>query len=237
MSQKRNNWGLQQGTDLTSPKRIQQNLTAVAERRILDWLCERLPLWWTPDRLTGLGFFGATLICAGYVLSNWAPDWLWLAVFGFCLNWFGDSLDGSVARFRKIERPNYGYFIDHSLDALANTIFILGMGLSPYMRMDTALFGLAGYLLLSIHTFISAKVSGVMNLTYLGGGPTEVRMMLIVLTICMYVFGPEARIHWPVADQLFSPFDVFAVVLGTLLAGVFVFHTTRTGAELFRKGG
>ena len=110
------------------------------------------------------------------------------------------------------------------------------MGLSPYMRMDTALFGLAGYLLLSIHTFISAKVSGVMNLTYLGGGPTEVRIMLIVLTICMFVFGPEANIHWPVANQMFSPFDIFAVVLGILLTGVFVFHTTRSGIDLFRKG-
>jgi archaetidylinositol phosphate synthase len=158
-------------------------------------------------------------------------------VAGFVINWFGDSLDGSVARYRKIERPNYGYFIDHSLDALANTIFILGMGLSPYLRMDTALFGLCGYLLLSIHTFISAKVFGVMNLTYLGGGPTEVRIMLIVLTICMYVFEPEAWIQWPVAGQLFSPFDIFAVVLGTLLGGVFVFHTARTGRDLFLKGG
>jgi archaetidylinositol phosphate synthase len=177
------------------------------------------------------------LIAIGYAASNWGRDWLWLPVFGFCLNWFGDSLDGSVARFRKIERPNYGYFIDHSLDALANTIFILGMGLSPYMRMDTALFGLAGYLLLSIHTFISAKVSGVMNLTYLGGGPTKVRLMLIVLTICMYIFGPAATIAWPFAGQMFSPFDVFAVALGFLLTCVFVFHTTKRGVELFRKGG
>jgi phosphatidylglycerophosphate synthase len=221
---------------LTAPKRIQENLTAGLERRLLNWICQRLPLWWTPDRLTALGFFGAVLIAVGYAASNWGRDWLWLSVFGYCLNWFGDSLDGSVARYRKIERPNYGYFIDHSLDALANTIFIIGMGLSPYMRMDTALFGLAGYLLLSIHTFISAKVFGVMNLTYLGGGPTEVRMMLIVLTIFMYLVGPEASIHWPVAGQLFSPFDIFAVELGTILVGIFVFHTTRWGRDLFRKG-
>ena len=221
---------------MTAPKRIQENLTAGLERRLLNWICQRLPLWWTPDRLTALGFFGAVLIAVGYAASNWGRDWLWLSVFGYCLNWFGDSLDGSVARYRKIERPNYGYFIDHSLDALANTIFIIGMGLSPYVRMDTALFGLAGYLLLSIHTFISARVFGVMNLTYLGGGPTEVRMMLIVLTIFMYLVGPEASIHWPVAGQLFSPFDIFAVALGTILVGIFVFHTTRWGRELFRKG-
>jgi archaetidylinositol phosphate synthase len=222
---------------LTSLKRIQENLTAAAERRLLNWICARLPLWWTPDRLTALGFFGAVLIAVGYTLSNWSAEWLWLAIFGFCLNWFGDSLDGSVARYRKIERPNYGYFIDHSLDSLANTLFVLGMGFSPYLRMDTALVGLSGYLLLSIHTFISAKVTGVMSLTYLGGGPTEVRMMLIILTICMYIFGPEAWIEWPFAGQMFSPFDVFGVVLGTVLGGVFMFHTTKTGIALFRKGG
>lgn len=222
---------------MTSPKRIQENLTAATERRILNWICARLPLWWTPDRLTALGFAGAVLVAIGYVASNWGAAWLWLSVAGYCLNWFGDSLDGSVARYRKIERPNYGYFIDHSLDALANGLLIIGMGLSPYARMDTALFGLSGYLLLSIHTFISAKIFGVMNLTYLGGGPTEVRIMLIVLTICMYVFGPEAWIHWPFAEQLFSPFDMFAVVMGFILTGIFVFHTVRTGGDLFRKGG
>jgi phosphatidylglycerophosphate synthase len=145
---------------LTAPKRIQENLTAGLERRLLNWICQRLPLWWTPDRLTALGFFGAVLIAVGYAASNWGRDWLWLSVFGYCLNWFGDSLDGSVARYRKIERPNYGYFIDHSLDALANTIFIIGMGLSPYMRMDTALFGLAGYLLLSIHLHLGEGLRG-----------------------------------------------------------------------------
>lgn len=222
---------------MTAPRRIQENLTAATERRILNWICERLPLWWTPDKLTTLGFSGAVLVAIGYVLSNWGANWLWLSVFGYCLNWFGDSLDGSLARYRKIERPNYGYFIDHSLDALANGLLIIGMGLSPYARMDTALFGLSGYLLLSIHTFISAKIFGVMNLTYLGGGPTEVRIMLIILTICMYVFGPEAWIHWPFAGQIFSPFDMFAVVMGFILTGIFVFHTVRTGADLFRKGG
>ncbi len=219
---------------MDAPRRIQENLTAGVERRILNWLCARLPLWWTPDRLTALGFIGAVMAAIGYVLSNFAPVWLMLSIVGYFFNWFGDSLDGSIARYRKIERPNYGYFIDHSLDALANGILIIGMGLSPYMRMDTALIGLCGYLLLSIHTFISAKIFGIMRLTYLGGGPTEVRLMLVGLTICMYVFGPAATIHWPFAGQMFSPFDVFAVVLGALLSSVFLFHTIKTGRILFR---
>jgi phosphatidylglycerophosphate synthase len=220
-----------------APKRIQENFTAAFERRILNWLCERLPQSFTPDRLTAIGFSGAVLVAIGYMLSNVSPAWLWLSVGGYCINWFGDSLDGSIARYRKIERPNYGYFIDHSLDALSNMFLIIGLGLSPYLRMDTALIGLCGYLLLSIHTFISAKIFGVMNLTYLGGGPTEVRIMLIVLTICMYVFGPAAMIPWPVANIMLSPFDAFAGAMGFILTGIFTFHTIKTGAELFRKGG
>ncbi len=184
-----------------------------------------------------MGFFGAIVVSIGYVLSNFDPLWLWLSVVGYCLNWFGDSLDGSIARYRKIERPNYGYFIDHSLDALANGLLIIGMGLSPYARMDTALMGLCGYLLLSIHTFISAKIFGVMNLTYLGGGPTEMGLMLIALTICMYIFGPAATISWPVANIMLSPFDAFAGGMGLILTGIFMFHTIKTGASLFRKGG
>lgn len=221
---------------MPAPVRIQQNLTARAERRVLDWLCARLPLWVTPDRLTALGFAGAVLVACGFGLSNFGRDWLWLALLGFVLNWFGDSLDGSIARFRKIERPDYGYFIDHSLDALANTLLVLGLGLSPYLRMDTALFGLVGYLLLSVHTFISARIFGVFQLSYLGGGPTEMRLALMVMTGVMYVVGPETSVIWPVGNLAFSPFDVFVCVLGTFLGGIFIFHTARTGIQLFRKG-
>jgi phosphatidylglycerophosphate synthase len=222
---------------LSTPKRIQHNLTARAERRVLDWLCAHLPLWLTPDRLTALGMAGAAMVAAGYALSNLSRWYLLLAVAGFALNWFGDSLDGSIARYRRIERPNYGYFIDHSLDALATLMLVLGMAASPYVRMDTALIGLAGYLLMSVHTFIAAKVTGVMTLSYLGSGPTEMRLALIVLTVAMFVIGPGETVNWPVAGQVLSVFDVFVALLGTGLIGLFVWQTARTGAELFRKGG
>jgi len=221
---------------VTAPKRIQENLTARAERRVLNWLCARLPLWLTPDRLTAIGFVGAVLVAAGFALSHFGRDWLLLAIAGFVINWFGDSLDGSIARYRKIERPNYGYFIDHSLDALANTLLVLGMGVSPYLRVDVALFGLVGYLLLSVHTFISARIFGVFQLSYLGGGPTEMRLALMAMAVAMYFVGPDARVAWPEGRLPFSPFDLFVCVLGALLTAIFVFQTIRTGAQLFRKG-
>ena len=225
------------GRHLSAPTRIQENLTARTERRVLNWLCARLPLWLTPDRLTAIGFVGAVLVAIGYVMSNFGREWLLLALFGFFLNWFGDSLDGSIARYRKIERPNYGYFIDHSLDALANMLLVLGMGLSPYLRMDTALLGLVGYLLLSVHTFISARIFGVFQLSYLGGGPTEMRLALMAMTGAMFWLGPETWVLWPVGGLMFSPFDVFVCGLGVLLTGIFVFQTIKTGAVLFKKGG
>ncbi len=221
---------------MTAPKRIQENITARAERRVLNWLCARLPLWLTPDRLTAIGFFGSILVAAGFVVSNFGREWLLLAIAGFAINWFGDSLDGSIARYRKIERPNYGYFIDHSLDALANTLLVLGMGVSPYLRVDVALFGLVGYLLLSVHTFISARIFGIFQLSYLGGGPTEMRIALMAMTGAMYMAGPDQFVPWPVGRLPFTPFDLFVGGLGVLLTGIFVVQTFRTGTQLFRKG-
>jgi phosphatidylglycerophosphate synthase len=107
-----------------SPKpldRIQENWLAVKERRLLNWLCARMPAWVTPDKLTILGMIGAFMIFIGYVGSNLAYPWLILAIAGYVVQWFGDSMDGSLARHRRIERPSYGYFIDHSCDGLATS--------------------------------------------------------------------------------------------------------------------
>lgn len=217
--------------------RIQQNLLAAAERRLLNWICARLPMWVTSDKLTALGFIGALLCAAGYVLSNLNPLWLWMSIGGYFINWFGDSLDGSVARFRKQERPNYGYFIDHSLDALANTALIIGIGASPFMRMDAAMFGLIGYLLMSIHTFISAKVFGEFRLSYLAGGPTELRILLIIMTLFMFYMGYQPVLDWPWGGVPMSHFDLFAIGMGALLTTIFTVQTFRTGMALRKIGG
>src|SRR5690349_16571716 len=117
--------------DVAPVERIQENMLARAERRLLTWLCGRMPDWVTPDRLTFFGLFGALLVFAGYIASNDTPEWLWLSIAGYAVHWFGDSLDGSLARFRKIERPRYGYFLDHSCDGVATTLVLLGIGMSP----------------------------------------------------------------------------------------------------------
>lgn len=207
--------------------RIQQNVLAVAERRLLNWLCAHMPPWVTPDILTAIGMAGAFAIFAGYAGSNWGVDWLWLAIAGYALQWFGDSMDGSLARHRHIERPSYGYFIDHSCDGLATLLILAGMGASPYIRMDVALVALAGYLLLSIHAYLSARVLGEFKLSYLAAGPTELRLLLIGLTIAMMMLG-----YAPGWFGAVSGFDLFVGIVGAILVLLFVMQTLTTARRL-----
>jgi phosphatidylglycerophosphate synthase len=207
--------------------RIQQNVLAAGERRLLNWFCARMPPWVTPDRLTGFGTLGAVVIFFGYALSDWSVYTLWFAILGYAMQWFGDSMDGSLARWRKIERPKFGYFIDHSVDGLVILLIMGGIGWSPYVRMDVALVTLAGYLLLSIHAYLSARVLGELKLSYLFGGPTELRFVLIGLTLAMMYFGPGGEMlpEW-------SGFDLFVGAAGALLIGLFIKQTLVTARRL-----
>ncbi|MCP3729691.1 CDP-alcohol phosphatidyltransferase family protein [Sphingomonas sp. MG17] len=207
--------------------RIQQNWLAVGERQILNWLCARMPASVTPDKLTIIGMVGAVMIFAGYVASNLSPEWLLLAIVGYGVQWFGDSLDGSLARFRRIERPSYGYFIDHSCDGLANLLIVAGMGLSPFVTMDIAMIALAGYLLMSIHAFLSARVVGELRLSYLAAGPTELRLVLIGMTVMMMVLGSGRGLFGS-----WSGFDILVGAIGGTLILLFVGQTLITGRKL-----
>ena len=207
--------------------RIQENLLAVLERRLLNWLCARMPGWVTPDLLTSIGMVGAGMIFAGYAASNFAPGWLLLSIAGYFVQWFGDSMDGSLARFRKIERPRYGYFLDHSCDGLATTLVVAGIGLSPYVQLSVALVALTGYLLLSIHAFLSVRVLGEMKLSYAYAGPTELRFVLLALTFSMMAVGPEKGVLGTL-----SWFDLVIGGVGMLLIVFFVLQTARIAQRL-----
>jgi phosphatidylglycerophosphate synthase len=211
-------------------QRIQSNILAAGERKLLMWLCARMPPWITPDFLTGLGFIGAVSVFVGYALSVWDPAWLGLAIAGYGIHWFGDSLDGSLARYRHIERPAFGYFIDHSTDALANLIAMAGLGLSIYVDLDVALFTLAGYLLLSIHAFLAARVVGEIRLSYLAGGPTELRLTLVALTLAMLIWGPV------VLPGGYTIYDWIVGGVGVILVGLFIAQTMVTARALRVRG-
>ena len=184
--------------------RIQTNVVALRERQVLTWLCTKLPAWTTPDGLTALGVAGAGLVFVSYVASRFHPGFLWLASLGLVIHWFGDSLDGSLARHRHIERPIYGYFLDHTVDAICNLMIMAGIGFTFGVRMDVALFALLGYYLLCMYVFITNHLSGIFQLSFLGFGPTELRLCLIAINTWMFFAGPFGL---AIDDgQVFSPY-------------------------------
>lgn len=170
--------------------RIQTSLINAVERKVLIWMAERMPRWVTSDMLTCVGVLGALIIAAGYVLSVYDYRWLWLASAGFVVNWFGDSLDGTLARVRDEQRPLYGFFLDHNVDGINETLMFVGLGLSPFVNMGLAMSLLAVYLLLSIYVYISAHLKGEFKLTYAKLGPTEFRLLAIVVNTVLVCVEP-----------------------------------------------
>ncbi len=169
-------------------KRIQTSILNSTEKKVLVWLAERQPKWITSDMLTAIGVFGAVVVAVGYALSNYDISWLWLASLGFAVNWYGDSLDGTLARVRGTQRPVYGFYLDHCIDGITMAIMCIGAGLSDMLNLYIAMAVLVVYLLLSISVYINAHLKGEFKLTYAGMGPTEFRIiMIIVNTLFIYV--------------------------------------------------
>lgn len=181
--------------------RIQTSILNPYEKKILVWLAQRMPAWVTSDMLTLVGFAGALIMATGYSLSNLDIHWLWLSCFGLFVNWFGDSLDGSLARVRNTQRKTYGFFIDHNVDVINETIMFIGVGCSPLVNMSFAMLALVAYFMLSVYVYIDCHLKGEMRLTYGGMGPTEFRLMLVIVNIC-FMYIPWLR-EWKKPMTLF----------------------------------
>jgi archaetidylinositol phosphate synthase len=161
--------------------RTPRHLLASFERAVLPRLAAALPRRVKPDHLTALGLAASTGVAASYLLTNRDPAWLWLASALLVVNWFGDSLDGSLARVRKAERPRYGYYLDHLTDAYSTLAIGLGLGLSPYMLLSVGLAVVIAYLVLSINVYLETEVFREFSFSYGIFGPTEARLLLIGL--------------------------------------------------------
>ena len=177
---------------MTAPRQ-KTFLLARPETRVLEWIARRLPRWVMPDHLTALGVLAAIGIAAAYALSNRDPAWLWAASGLLVVHWLGDSLDGTLARVRRSERPRYGYYLDHLVDAIATALIGIGLGFSPYMLVATGMVIVIAYLVLSINTYLETKVFGVFSLGYGRLGPTEARLALVAMnTLLALGVGPVA---------------------------------------------
>ena len=162
-------------------ERIQTSVLNGIERKTLVWLAHRQPRWVTSDMLTLVGVFGAALTGAGYALSALDFHWLWLSSFGLLVNWYGDSLDGTLARVRNTQRPLYGYYLDHTLDCVNESMMFIGAGLSGFVRLDLTLIAFVLYLLLTINVSINAHLKSEFKLTYAKLGPTEFRLFMVIV--------------------------------------------------------
>ena len=161
------------------------------------------------------------------------PAFLWLASLGFVINWYGDSLDGTIARFRRQERPVYGFFIDHTVDAISEVLVFLGLGLSPYVRFDLACLALIGYLLLSVLVYVRTCVKGEFVISYGKLGPTEARLIAIgANTLVFFVGNP----HWTLFGLTRSVYDWFVMGIVVLLFGIFLSSTISQALRLANEG-
>ena len=219
--------------DIKPHQRVNDILLGPLERPALQWLAAHMPAWLNPDILTGIGILGAVLIFLSYWLSNALPGFLWVASLGFVINWFGDSLDGTLARYRQSERPKYGFLVDHTVDSFNEVLIALGLGLSPYVTFSVACLALIGYLLMSILVYIRTYVHGVFQLSYGKFGPTEVRVFLILQNRVMFFLGvPEVELPLGLGTVYDIPIALVAAVEFLL----FTAGSIRDAVELARVG-
>ena len=202
--------------EIKQAERIQTSIINALEKKALVWLAERQPKWVSSDFLSFIGFGGALLIALGYALTRISPYFLWLSTFGLLVNWYGDSLDGTLARVRKTQRPIYGYYLDHSLDCINEMLMFVGLGLSPLMDMRIALLMFIAYLLMTVNVSINAHLKGQFRLTYAKLGPTEFRIIAAIVNTILVCSSTIRGIRIPVSllgtGINLSVLDIFGIV-------------------------
>ena len=214
-------------------ERINDILLGPLERPALLWLAAHMPQWVTPDMLTLIGFLASLMIGASYWLTNFNKNYLWLANLGFILNWFGDSLDGNLARYRKIERPRYGFFIDHVVDSISEVAIFLGLAYSPYVDFTLGTLALIAYLCMSILVYITTFVRGVFKISYGKLGPTEVRLIAIIANIVIFfIDNPQIKLPF---NRTMTLYNLIVACVTILLFGFFFATAIKEGKRLDRK--
>lgn len=215
--------------DIGKHKRINDILLGPLERPALQWFASNLPSWVTPDFLTGVGLAGTLMIFFGYWLTDRHLGFLWLASLGFFVNWWGDSLDGTVARHRKIERPKYGFYVDHIVDSISQFVLLLGLGLSSLVRLELALLASIGYLLMSVYVYIRTAVVGEFKISYGKLGPTEIRAMAVIVnTIVFFISNPQ--INFPFGTM--TVYEIFISLITIALFLMFLYSAIKGALEL-----
>lgn len=205
-------------------RRISRFTLGAFERWALPRLARSLPDPVLPDHLTLLGLVAATGVAVSYLLTNLDPAWLWAASGLLVVQWYGDSLDGTLARVRGIQRPRYGFYLDHLTDAYSTLAIGLGLGLSPYMLLSVGLGIVIAYLVLSINVYLETHVYGEFDFGYGLVGPTEARVLLLALNTLALLAGP---VPFRVAGIPMTAFDVAGMAAGLGMLGLLLVRARR----------
>jgi phosphatidylglycerophosphate synthase len=202
--------------------------TAAREKALLVWLAERIPPRIHSDHLTGLAAFAMVGAAVAYALSSRWPGALHLVNLCLFINWFGDSLDGTVARVRNQQRPRYGFYVDHVLDCAGIAILVAGMAASGLMSLTLAMAFLIAYFLVSIEVFLATYCLSTFRMSFLGFGPTELRLLLAI--------GNVVAIARPAVNLFGDPWKLFDVGAAVAIPGLviaFAMSAIRNGRALY----
>lgn len=208
--------------------RAQESFLARLEKGTLVWLAERTPSSINADHLTLVGLGAQLAAAAGYVLSRWNRYALFGVVAALALNWLGDSLDGTLARFRNQQRPRYGFYVDHMVDSLGALALMGGLALSGYIDPWIAISLLVAFLLLSIQSYLATYTLGEFRLSFWKFGPTEIRILLAVGNITLF-FHPR------VLQGRYRLFDVGGVVAIVGMSLMLTAWTAKNTCRLYRE--
>jgi len=217
-------------TTFASARRINRSLTASAEKKVLTWMAERAPAWVTSDRLTALGLMAQIGAGLSYALSRY-NEWALLGVI-LCLvlNWFGDSMDGTLARVRNQQRPRYGFYVDHIVDIFGATALMCGLGFSVFVDSPVAKAMLIGFLLLSAESYLATYTLSCFQMSQGIFGPTEIRILLIIGNLALL----RDRFA-TVMGHRYLLFDIGGTIAAAAMFGMAIVIAARHTAELYRQ--
>jgi archaetidylinositol phosphate synthase len=209
-------------------QRQHHSLLAKIEKKTLLWFAARMPAWINSDHLTLLGFLGQCLAGVCYALSSRDPGWLHAVNFLIVVNWFGDSLDGTLARHRNHLRPRYGFYVDHICDTFGDLFLMGGLAFSGFMTPGIAWGMLIAFYILSIQVYLAAYSLGQFKLSHGFFGPTEIRVLLIICNLALLKF---ARVH--IGGHEFFLFDVGGVIAIAGMLGMAVWASVKNTRVLY----
>ena len=216
--------------EFRAASRVNQSLTASMEKRALQWMAERAPRWLTSDQLTMLGLSSQVGAGLFYALSRYNRYALLMVILCLVLNWFGDSMDGTLARVRRQQRPRYGFYVDHMVDIFGSVAMMCGLAFSGFLHWQTSIAMLIAFLLLSGESYLATYTLSRFELSQGLFGPTEIRILLIIGNLAL-LRSPYSTLF----GHRMLLFDVGGTIATVCMMVMAIVVTIRHTAQLYRQ--